>query len=257
MRLEGKVAMITGGASGLGRATAIRFAAEGAKVAVIDIDEPGGQSTVAAIGEAGGDAVFHQADLSTAEGAKAAVDATVQRFGALHLLFNNAGVGGREANKGIDTVSEEEWDYVLGINLKGVFLCAKYAVAAMKKSGGGAIVNTASIAGIVGLRAHPYGASKGGVVMLTKTMALELSQQGIRVNAVAPGFINTPLMRGERRGASPEQSKAVVEHWGNETPMGHIGEPEDIANAVLYLCSDEARFVTGHTLVVDGGFTAQ
>ena len=257
MRLKDKVALITGGGSGLGRATSLLFAQEGAKVAVADINAVGGAQTAADIGEMGGDAVFVEANVATAAGAEAAVRGAVERFGALHILFNNAGIAGTRTMASIEEVTEEDWDRVLGVNLKGVFLCAKYAVPEMKKAGGGAIVNTASIAGIIGLHAHAYGASKGGVVILTKTMALELAKKGIRVNAVAPGFIDTPLTRGSYRGLDDQQHAANVARLADEAPMGRIGQPEDIAQAVLYLASDDASFVTGHTLVVDGGFTAQ
>ncbi len=257
MRLKGKVALITGGGSGLGRATALVFAREGAKVAIADLDPEGGRRTAATIEDVGGQAEFIEADVSKAAGARKAADRTVARFGKLDILFSNAGIAGKETQANIDELDEDDWDRVLGVNLKGVYLCAKYAVPHMKKAGGGAIVSTASIAGIIGLHAHAYGASKGGVVILTKTMALELAPFHIRVNAVAPGFIDTPLSRGARRGLNEEQQAANVQRLAGLAPLKRIGHPEDIARAVLYLASDEASFVTGHVLVVDGGYTAQ
>ncbi len=257
MRLKDKVALITGGGSGLGRATAIVFAREGAKVFVADVDGEGARRTVATIEDMGGQAGCVQADISTGAGAKKAVERTVARFGGLHILFSNAGIAGQNVGKPIDEVEEADWDQVLGVNLRGVYLCAKHAVPVMKRAGGGTIINTASIAGVVGLGAHAYGASKGGVVILTKTMALELAQHNIRVNAVAPGFVDTPLSSGARRGLSETQQVANIARLAGLAPLGRIGHPEDIAHAVLYLASDEASFVTGHVLVVDGGYTAR
>lgn len=261
MRLKGKVALITGGASGLGRAAAIRLAEEGAKVCVTDLDKIGGPKTAADVGEAGGEAVFVRSDVSTAQGAEACVAATVARFGALHILFNNAGISGltpeRPHISRLETMEVDDFDRVIAVNLRGVFLVAKYAARAMRLSGGGSIINTASIAGIVGMAGPAYSGSKGGVRLMTKTMALELAKDRIRVNAVAPGFIDTPMASGERIGADETAQKKMLRRYADQTPIGRHGEPNDIANAVLYLASDEASFVTGHTLVIDGGFTAQ
>ena len=210
MRMKDKVALVTGGASGLGAAAAVRLAEEGAKVCVCDLDEIGGQKTVARIGEAGGDAFFVKSDVSTAEGAEACVAAAVERFGALHVLFNNAGISGayRTRQSNLDSMEPEEFDKVIAVNLRGVFLVAKYAARAMREAGGGAIVNTASIAGLVGMANPGYSGSKGGVHVMTKMMALELAKDNIRVNAVAPGFIDTPMLRGHtprgRRGDTAE-----------------------------------------------------
>lgn len=258
MRMKDKVALVTGGASGLGRAAAIRLAEEGAKVCVSDLDEVGAQKTVAEIGEAGGDAFFVRSDVSIPEGAEGCVAAAVERFGALHVLFNNAGISGVSSRlTNLDTMEPEEFDKVIAVNLRGVFLVAKYAARAMRRAGGGSIVNTASIAGIVGMANPAYSGSKGGVHVMTKMMALDLAKDKIRVNAVAPGFINTPMLSGERRGKDEAGQKQTLQRFADRTPIGRHGEPIDIANAVLYLASDEASFVTGHTLVVDGGFTAE
>ena len=220
MRMKDKVALVTGGASGLGAAAAVRLAEEGAKVCVCDLDEIGGQKTVAQIGESGGDAFFVKSDVSTAEGAEACVAAAVERFGALHVLFNNAGISGayqtRQSN--LDSMEPEEFDKVIAVNLRGVFLVAKYAARAMREAGGGAIVNTASIAGLVGMANPGYSGSKGGVHVMTKMMALELAKDNIRVNAVAPGFINTPMLRGiQPRG---RRSDAAEVAW-SASRQGH------------------------------------
>lgn len=257
MRLAGKVAIVTGGGSGLGRATSLLFAKEGTKVAVADIDVPGAEATVAMIEDLGGEAVAIKADVTKAADVKAMVAAAVKKYGKLHILFNNAGIAGDQYKATIETFDETNWDKILSVNLKGVFLCSKYAVPELLKSGGGAIINTASIAGLVGMGNHAYGASKAGVTIITKTMALELAPKGIRVNAIAPGFIDTPLSRGNRRGMSEGEQAQNVARLAASAPMGRIGRPEDIANAALFLASDEAAYITGHTLVVDGGYTVQ
>ena len=255
MRFQDKVALVTGGGSGLGQAACLGFAREGAAVSVVDLDEAGGQRTVSMIGESGGNAAFFGADVTSSSDVQAAMRAAAEHFGALHVLYNNAGIGSPRLGARIDEVDEADWDRVLGVNLKGVFLCSKYGVPEIRRSGGGAIVNTASIAGIVALTTHAYCASKAAVIELTKTMAIELAKENIRVNAVAPGFIDTPLLRGARVGASETEQARRIEHWARQVPAGRIGQPEDIANAVLYLASDEASLVTGHTLVVDGAYT--
>ncbi|AKU25230.1 SDR family NAD(P)-dependent oxidoreductase [Geobacillus stearothermophilus] len=246
MRLQGKAAIVTGGASGIGRATAIRFAEEGAKVAVSDIDEAGGEETVRRIREKGGEAIFVKADVSDSGQVKQLVQTAVEAFGGLHILFNNAGIGHSEVRS--TDLSEEEWDRVIDVNLKGVFLGIKYAVPALKESGGGAIVNTSSLLGIKGKKYESaYNASKAGVILLTKNAALEYGKFNIRVNAIAPGVIDTniitPWKQDERKW--PIISKANA--------LGRIGTPEEVANAVLFLASDEASFITGATLSVDGG----
>lgn len=257
MRLAGKVAIITGGGSGLGRATSLLFAKEGAKVAVADIDVAGAEATVTMIEDLGGEAVAIKADVTKAADVKAMVAATVKKYGKLHILFNNAGIAGDQYKATVETFDEANWDKILSVNLKGVFLCSKYGVPELLKSGGGVIINTASIAGLVGMGNHAYGASKAGVTIITKTMALELSPKGVRVNAIAPGFIDTPLSRGNRRGMSEGEQAQNVARLAASAPMGRIGRPEDIAHAALFLASDEAAYITGHTLVVDGGYTVQ
>lgn len=246
MRLNGKTAVVTGGASGIGRATAIRFAAEGAKVVVSDLDAAGGEKTVRLIRERGGEAIFVKTDVSHSKEVSDLVQTTVNAFGGLHILFNNAGIGHSEVRS--TDLSEEEWDRVIDVNLKGVFLGIKYAVPAMKASGGGAIVNTSSLLGMKGKKYESaYNASKAGVILLTKNAALEYGKFNIRVNAVAPGVIDTKIITPWKQDARkwPIISKANA--------LGRIGTPEEVANAVLFLASDEASFITGATLSVDGG----
>ncbi|MCS7012635.1 MAG: SDR family oxidoreductase [Chloroherpetonaceae bacterium] len=250
-QFDGKVALVTGGASGIGRATAIAFARAGAKVAVADVQVAGAEETAKMIHAAGGEAMCIKADVSKAADVEAMVKAVVQKYGRLDCAFNNAGIEGATAPTAEST--EENWDKVIDINLKGVWLCMKYEIQQMLRQGGGAIVNTASVAGLVGFPGMAaYCASKGGVVQLTRTAALEYAKAGIRVNAVCPGAIQTPMV--ERVIArQPEMEQAIVAM----EPIGRLGQPNEIAEAVVWLCSDAASFVTGHPMVIDGGLVAQ
>lgn len=248
--LEGKVALVTGGGSGIGRSTALAFAEEGAKVVVADIVVTGGEQTVRTIKENGGEAVFVKTDVSKANEVKALIEKAVDTYGRLDCAFNNAGIEGEISS--LQMHSEEVWDRVININLKGVWLCMKYEIPQMLKQGGGAIVNTASIAGLTGLGPVSYVASKHGVVGMTRAAALENAKSGIRVNAVCPASIHTPMVESAMK-AGPE-IKAFIE---NMQPMGRIGQPEEVAQATVWLCSDAASFVTGHALPVDGGLMAQ
>ncbi len=253
MRLQGKVAIVTGAASGIGRATAILFAEEGARVMCADINGEGVKATADAIVSKGGEAAWMQADVAREEDVRRMVQETVARFGRLDVLFNNAGV---EMVAPISEVSEERWRWLMDINLKGVHLGCKYAVPEMAKVGGGAIVNTASVAGIEGIAGlSTYCASKGGVILLTKALAVELAPLKIRVNAVCPGVIRTPMVEralSELFAANPEEA---WQRLGRLHPLGRVGEPEEVARAVLFLASDEASFITGVALPVDGGWT--
>ena len=258
----GKTVCITGAGSGLGRGTALAFAREGANVIVADIVEAGGQETVAMIKKGGGTAVFQRTDVRKAGDAEAMVRLAVQQFGRLDCAFNNAGIApvasSPQPGTGLRSVlqtadhSEADWDNILSVNLKGVFLCMKYELQQMLAQGGGQIVNTSSIAALQGAYGgSSYNAAKAGVSMLTKTAAREYGGRGVRVNAVCPGFMDTPMVH--QRGRPPEELRADK---ARQTPVGRMGLPDDIASAVLWLCSDQASYVNGHLLVVDGGVIA-
>jgi len=252
-RVKGKVAIITGAARGLGRAQALLLAKEGAKVIVTDIDETLGKKVVEEITSRGGEAIFIKHDVTSECDWNEVMQKTLARFGKVDVLVNNAGV---IFHKKIEDISLEEWRWLMSINLDGVFLGTKYAIGAMKRSGGGSIINISSAAGIVGaLNTSAYVASKGGVRLFTKAAALECSKAGydynIRVNSVHPGVIETPMTEA---GLKDEAGRRTRVAWH---PIGRLGEPEDIAYGVLYLASDESKFITGAELVIDGGWTAQ
>jgi NAD(P)-dependent dehydrogenase (short-subunit alcohol dehydrogenase family) len=250
MLLKDKVAMVTGAASGIGRSTAIAYAREGARVAVVDVDGEGGEQTVERIRQDGGEALFLEADVSNPEDCRAAVQATVDEYGQLDCACNNAGIAG-EQNPLAD-YSLEGWDRLISINLSGVFYCMKYEIPAMLAAGGGSIVNMASILGHVGFAGAPaYVSSKHGVLGLTETAALEYGPQGIHVNAVGPGFIQTPMIAGL------EADQAVKEQLIALHPIGRLGEPEEVAELVVWLSSDRASFVTGSYYPIDGGYLAR
>lgn len=250
-RLEGKTALVTGGSSGIGRATAQAFGREGANVVLGARRLKEGEETADLVRRAGGQAVFFLTDVTRPADVESLVRKTVETYGRLDCAFNNAGTTGAMARTA--ECSEENWDLTISLNLKAVWLCMKYEIIQMLKQGGGVIVNNASTAGLVGMRGGPaYAASKGGVVQLTRTAALEYAKAGIRVNAVCPGFVRTPMVEGPMR-ANPD-----LEAWIKRVqPMGRLGEPEEIAEAVVWLSSDAASFVTGHPLVLDGGLVAQ
>ena len=250
-RLEGKVALVTGASSGIGRAAALAFSREGAKVVTADVDVEGGMETVRTIQDAGGEAVFVRSDVSKAAEVEALISKAVETYGRLDCAYNNAGIEGTMGPTADCT--EENWDRVIGTNLKGMWLCMKYEIPEMLTRGSGAIVNVSSIAGLVGIQGRvAYAASKHGVAGLTKAAALEYAQAGIRINAVCPGIIRTPML--ERPLAQrPELEATLIA----QVPVGRIGTPEEIAEAVVWLCSDAASFVTGHTMMVDGGYVAQ
>jgi NAD(P)-dependent dehydrogenase (short-subunit alcohol dehydrogenase family) len=250
--LKDKVALVTGAGSGIGRATALAFHREGAKVVVSDVAVEGGEETVSLIKQAGGEAVFVKADVSKAADVEALVNTAVRTYGRLDCAHNNAGVPG--PNKLTVDITEERWNQVIAVNLTGVWLCMKFELAQMATQGSGAIVNTSSDAGLVGLRrGAAYVASKHGVIGLTKTAALEYAKTGIRVNAVCPGPIDTPMLRG----SGGERVERFIDKMVAAQPGGRLGKPEEIAEAVVWLCSDAASFVTGHALPVDGGYMAQ
>jgi NAD(P)-dependent dehydrogenase (short-subunit alcohol dehydrogenase family) len=245
-QFEGKVSLVTGAASGIGRASALAFAREGASVVVADVDTAGGAETVKQIEGHGGGAVFVETDVSKAADVDALVERTLHTYGRLDLAHNNAGILGPRAITAECT--EETFDRVIAINLKGIFLCLRKELAFMVEQGAGAIVNTCSTSGVIASYALPaYTASKHGVAGLTKTAAVEYIRSGIRVNAVCPGFIDTPLTQA--LGGKAEGPKIVV-------PIGRLGTPEEVAEAVVWLCSDAASYVTGHLLMVDGALTS-
>ncbi len=274
--LEGKVGLITGGAIGIGEATALAFAREGAKVVVADILVKEGQKTVERIKKAGGEAVFVRCDVAQAAEVEAMVQQTVATYDRLDCAFNNAGFEGDIAPT-VDC-SEENWDHVVDVNLKGVWLCMKYEMIQMLKQGGGAIVNTSSVAGVVAERGFPaYAAAKGGVIQLTKTAAVEYAGTGIRINVVCPGVITTPMTDRARTNLNIDAMvpgmvrSAFIKRLVNRMmrsrfmwsvmskmmqPIGRTGQPEEIAEAVVFLCSDKSSFTTGHSMIIDGGMTA-
>jgi NAD(P)-dependent dehydrogenase (short-subunit alcohol dehydrogenase family) len=250
-RLDGKVALITGGGAGMGRVASLLFASEGARVVVADAVEPAGAGTVDAVLAAGGHATFVPVDVSEAAQVEAMVDATTRAYGALHVLYNNAGILPPDDGGTADT-PESTWDRVMAVNLKGVWLGCRYGIPAMVESGGGSIVNVSSMVALMG-SATPqvaYTASKGGVLSLTRELAVEHARRGIRVNVLCPGPIETPLLAELL--ADPEWARRRLVH----IPMGRPGRPEEVARAALFLASDDSSFMTGAALVVDGGITA-
>lgn len=251
--LEGKAALVTGGASGIGRATSLAMSREGARVAVADRTEEGAAATVALINAAGGQALAIGGDVTNENDVAAMVARTVAAFGRIDCAFNNAGIAGRAVGPGgqrTHELSEASFNGMLAVNLTGVFLCLKHEVAQMlKQGGGGSIVNTASIAGVVGLpMSSHYVSAKHGVVGLTKTAAMEYAQDGIRVNCVNPGYIRTPM--------TDETMKTRYEQLMTKVPMNRLGEAEEIAEAVVWMCSDKASFMTGASHIIDGGYFA-
>ena len=250
--LKGKAALITGGASGIGRATALLFAQEGAAVMVADINSELGQAVVREIQSQGGRASVILCDVTVAEDCSLAVDATLEKFGRLDILFNNAGII-RRAD--VVETSEDEWDRVMAVNLKSIFLMSKYAVPVMAKAGGGSIINTSSGWGLKGgPKAVSYCASKGAVVNMTRAMAIDHGAQNIRVNCICPGDVDTPMLRHEAHQLNQDETSFLAE--AAERPLGRYAQPEEIAQAVLYLASDAASYVTGAALVIDGGGSA-
>ena len=250
MRLEGKVAFISGGAQGMGAAEARLFAAEGAMVAIGDILEDEGRRVAAQIGEAGGKAIFLALDVTSESQWQDAIAATVAEFGKLDILVNNAGIGGHGT---VENTTVADWDRVMDINAKGVFLGTKSAIPELRRAGGGSIINISSQLGLVGVdnSSPQYQASKGAVRLLTKSTAIQYAGEGIRANSVHPGPIVTPMTEAGR--ADPERNELTL----SRIPLGRYGEPGDVAYGVLFLASDESSFMTGSELVIDGGWTAQ
>ena len=257
MRLKEKVALITGAASGIGRSTSLLFGQEGAKVMCVDVNGEGAERVANQIADSGGEAASLTVDVAREEDVQRMVHEAVERWGRLDILYNNAGIG---LGGPVTQVPEEEWDRLIDINLKGVFLGCKHAIPEMAKQGGGAIVNTASDAGLRGIAwLSTYCASKGGVVLLTKALAVEWAQQGVRVNCVCPGVIRTPILDpflDQAQALFGESAETAWERMAQMHPIGRVGEPEEVARAVMFLASDEASFITGVALPVDGGLEA-
>jgi NAD(P)-dependent dehydrogenase (short-subunit alcohol dehydrogenase family) len=247
--LNGKTAIVTGSASGIGRQTAKRFADEGANVIVADIDTEGGSKTADLIKGNGGEASFVEVDVSDPKSVEAMVELAVDTYGSLDVAHNNAGIEGDKAPMAEQSL--ENWNQVIDINLKGVWLCLKYELEAMASDGGGAVINSSSIAGLSAAGSTPYAASKHGVIGLTRVAATEYADANIRVNAVCPGVIETPMIKKIH-----EKNPEEIEQFVGMQPLGRMGQPEEIANAVVWLASDEASFITGNAYPVDGGYMA-
>lgn len=247
--LAGKVALITGGASGIGRATALLFAREGAAVAIVDVNEAAGTAVQQEIESQGAKVVFQRADVTKDEDCKRAVERAVKELGRIHILFNNAGIIRRAT---VLDLAEEDWDRVMAVNVKSIFLMSRHVIPLMAKAGGGSIINTASGWGLTGgARAAVYCASKGAVVLLTKAMAVDHGAQNIRVNCICPGDTDTAMLRQEAQQLGENTERFLAE--AARRPLGRVGTPEEIAQAALYLASDASSYVTGTALVVDGG----
>lgn len=254
-RLKGKTAIVTGGAVGIGRACVERMAEEGAKVAILDLLEQEGAALANALTKEGHEVAFWKTDAADEKAMKAAIDAAATRFGGLHIMVNNAGISGTP--KPTDQVTEEEWDRVQAVNVKGVFFGTKHAIPHLRVAGGGCVINLSSIAGLIGVGGiAPYHASKGAVRLMSKNDAITYAAEKIRVNSIHPAYIWTPMVENHLRATSDDLEAAKIAA-GSAHPLGHMGEPDDIAWAAVYLGSDEAKFVTGTELVVDGGYTAR
>jgi NAD(P)-dependent dehydrogenase (short-subunit alcohol dehydrogenase family) len=253
--LTGKVALVTGGGSGIGRATAAMYAREGAKVVVADLNESGGRQTTQAITDSGGEATYVQVNVTQAEEVDAMVAIAVARYGRLDSAFNGAGVAsvGPAGERHLTAdYPDDMWQQIIDVNLTGVWLCMKYELRQMLRNDGGTIVNAASVAGLTGLpTASAYVASKHGVIGLTKTAALEYAKKGIRVNCVCPGYIETPMTAPGR--SDPESLARMVA----SKPLGRLGQPEEVAESIVWLSSESTSFVTGHTMTIDGGYSAK
>ena len=252
-RVDSKVAVVTGGSMGIGRAASLMLAKEGAHVAVVDIDDDAGRKTALDIRSTAGMAEYWHMDVSDSTQVATVLAEIDKRFGKINVLVNNAGIAGPQMPS--DEVSEEDWDRVIKVDAKGVFLCTKYGAPYLKKAGGGSIINISSIYGLVGGVDPPYHAAKGAVRLLTKSDAFYYGPFGIRVNSIHPGHIMTPMVEGFMP-KDPEEARQFKKDLDNLTLLGHIGEPDDIAYAIVYLASDESKFMTGAEIVIDGGFTS-
>lgn len=254
-RVKDRVCVVTGAAMGIGRACVQRLADEGARVALFDVADDAGEAFAAELREDGVDARYWHVDVASEREVREAVEGAAAHFGAVHVLVNNAGISG--ANKPTHEISEEEWDRVQAVNVKGVFFCTKHAIAHLRRAGGGSIINLSSIYGLVGAPdVPPYHAAKGAVRLMTKTDAMLYAADRIRVNSIHPGYIWTPMLDEHLRSSGATDLAAAREEVSRLHPLGILGEPDDIAWGVVYLASDESRLMTGAELVIDGGYTA-
>ena len=255
---ENKVVIITGGAMGIGRAAAVAFAREGAAVVIADINREEGNATANAIQASGARAFFQQADVALAEDARNVVRAAVDRFGGVDILFNNVGIQPMHTYVTAEDLAEEDWDRVMAVNVKSHFLMAKYVIPEMRKRGAGVIINTASVQGLASQKLVPaYAASKGAILSFTRNLALDYAEHNIRVLAVCPGSIDTPLLRELAAASDPDDVDAEVRKWGKVHPLGRVGAAEEVAEVVLFLAGDRASFLTGDRICIDGGLMAQ
>ncbi len=253
---DDKVVIVTGGALGIGRATAIEFATEGASVVIADVNEEAGRAVEAELNSLGSGGLLVVADLARIEECRRVVEESVEAFGGVDILFNNVGVQSPDSYKNVEDTPEDMWDLILNVNLKSYFLMSKFAIPEMRKRGGGAIINTASVQGLQSQKLVPaYAASKGGVLSLTRQMALDYAQENIRVLAVCPGTIDTEMVRNSARMEEGDPDE-IIAGWGKGHPIGRVGLGVDIANVVLFLASDKASFMTGEYINVDGGYMA-
>ena len=253
---DNRVVIVTGGARGMGRDTALAFARDGASVAIADVNGPAGRETVAQLTSEGGAGLFIEADVARADACQRVVMETIRAFGGVDVLFNNVGIQPTESYRNVEDTTEAMWDRILGVNLKSYFLMAKYAIPEIRKRGGGAIINNASVQGLQSMKGVPaYAASKGGVLSLTRQLALDYAAEHIRVLAICPGTIDTDMVRTSAA-HEPGGVDAALERYGKSHPIGRIGTGQDIANVVLFLASDKASFMTGEYVCVDGGYMA-
>lgn len=253
---DGKVVIVTGGAHGIGKATALEFANQGANVAIADINKEAGNDVVRQIDKTGQQGLLILADVAQADECKRVVTQTVATFGRVDILFNNVGIQSPDSYFNVEDTSEELWDLILNVNLKSYFLMSKYTIPEIRKQGGGSIINTASVQGLQSMKLVPsYAASKGGILSLTRQMALDYAGENIRVLAVCPGTIDTEMVRAAAR-KEPGNPDETIKLWGKSHPLGRTGTGQDIANVVLFLASDKASFMTGEYVCVDGGFMA-
>lgn len=253
-----KAVIVTGGAHGIGEAAVVAFAREGYRVAAVDLDGTAGEHVVQRCREQRGDAIFIRADISTADGARTVVSQTASSFGGVDILFNNAGIQPPESYRTAEDLDEAIWDRVMDVNVKGTFLLCKYAIPELRKRGGGVIINNASVQGLQSQQLVPaYAASKGAVLSLTQNLALDYAEHNIRVVAICPGSVDTPMLRATAALTSPTDPEGTLAGWGRKHPLGRIGRPEEIAEVVLFLASAKASFITGEYVCVDGGLMAK